>query len=366
MVLPLLAGACGKIEAPEQPSIRNAAQSPTNATPSPTVTVKSDPPEPFERLSPEAQAVWLKAEIKPTIPKNLDKRPVAEQVQMLETIGKLEARQREADKDRPQRETYRIRREAEDRAELVRPAPKNFKSQAGRKVQLTLISQKDMMRKGENFWYRLEMQNVGHEPITLDERPSFWKIGDAMVHNNYYFHITPPEGREQEVYVLRYSGIHPAPIERDYPASMTKAESARAFERLLEQKDREASRRAHLRVTLQPGETLVSRPWRFGSGLDRMNKLEKNENPDPPVSGTFRELAPAMSGKDDFKFDKPGTYRIKIVWNDTLGGPPTEKNIQEAIKIGLSRESMMKSYERFMKTHLGRIESNVVTLEVMR
>ena len=360
-----LASACGKKETPPQPLIQSSVPTPDNSTHSPALTAKSVPPEPFEKLSPEAKAIWLKADIKPTIPKNLDKRPAAEQVQMLETIGKLEARQREADKDRPRRESYRAQREAEDRAELVHPAPPNFKTQAGRKVQLTLISRKAMMRKGETFWYRMEMRNVGQEPIALDDRPSFWKIGDAMLANRYRFFITPPEGREKEVYVFRYPQIHPSPIEMDYPASMTKAESDRAFERLLEEKENEVSRRVHLRVTLQPGETLVSRPWRFGTGIDRLNKMEKNENPDPPVSGAFRELAPAMSGKDEFKFDKPGTYRIKLVLNDTARRP-TEEDIQRRIKIGLSREYTMKDYEEKVAIHLGRIESNVVTLEVMR
>lgn len=319
------------------------------------------PPVEFNQLSPEAKAFWLKAEIKPTIPKDLYKDPPAEQIRTLETIGMLEAAQRADDKVRPAREEYRKRREAEDRAELVRLRPKGFTPKPGRKAKLKLIARSKTIKAGETFWYRLELQNTGSEPILFDERPSFWKVGNEPEHlGTYRFKVRTPDGKEVDAKLLRIRLIDAPDVEAVYPATMTKEASEQAFNDLLNAKEREASRNYHLRVLLQSGETLVTRPWQLGDYQERINKMMRNEIPDPKVTGAFRELALST-----FKFDQPGRYRISIEMADLPRNPPSEKEIQRRIEAGIDRAYQMKEYREDLRNHLGLLESNAVSIQVL-
>ena len=67
---------------------------------------------------------------------------------------------------------------AEERKELVRPAPKDFKpAPAARKLKMTLVARDKRIRVGQTFWYRLEIQNVGRRELTIHEFLSFLKSG---------------------------------------------------------------------------------------------------------------------------------------------------------------------------------------------
>ena len=99
--------------------------------------------------------------------------------------------------------------EAEDRKELVTPAPPDFKPEdQGKKLKLTLIPRDAEIHRGEAFWFRLEVQNIGRTPVPLNAEWSFFKIGygEAL---EYRFLVTPPKGveREEPVNFFPHNGV---------------------------------------------------------------------------------------------------------------------------------------------------------------
>ena len=98
--------------------------------------------------------------------------------------------------------------------------------------------------------------------------------------------------------------------------------------------------RNDLYVTLQPGEVLVSKEW-------------------GGAAGSFNTL----HSEDDW--DKPGTYRIRAIFDDSPSGPPSEEEIQQiSRKYGYSSDEQIKDHQRRAGEVLGLIESNVVSVEV--
>lgn len=322
--------------------------------------VRAEYPPEFSMLDPKAQEAWRKARYKvPLSTGFIQGFPREVQATWIERMAdgpELEA-------EDGARDAYVRRRMAEDRAELVRPAPKGFKPEGRRKAGLALIPKSAMIRSGEPFWYRLEIQNVGREPIEFNERPSFWKIGNAT-QLDYAFFVTPPDGGERKV-VPRHN-VHLHGIRRDYPFPrhlVTVEEKQRFLDELNEKRRWEVSHWEHLRVTLDPGETLVSRPWQYGNPDERRELLMYGDIPDKPIAGEFRELA-----LREFQFDKPGTYKIKAVYDDS---PPKldkqeEEYIQAMMKHGYSRAELMEDFEDSAAEHLGRVESNSVAIEVYK
>ncbi|MEK9144178.1 MAG: hypothetical protein AAB339_01055, partial [Elusimicrobiota bacterium] len=149
----LLGSSCRKGEAPAPPARQDPAPpkvemplalsvpSPDPFAKIPTFeNFKPSIPKGFEKLSPDALAYWIKGGYEILFIK----------IQM-----------------------------EEDRKELVRPAPPGFKPEAvDRKVKLTLIPRETSIRTGEEFWYALELQNLGREPMDYWEVPgSFMKDG---------------------------------------------------------------------------------------------------------------------------------------------------------------------------------------------
>ena len=151
-----------------------------------------------------------------------------------------------------------------DRAELVLQSRRGWVSEnAPRKLTLMLISEKSSVRKGEVSRYRLEIKNVGREPITFKESaPSFIKGGSLCGDHGYRFYVTPP-GR----------------TERRLPCEPANAAVTAAM-----------PPDTGLDQTLRSGDYLLTRP----DGL----------------TTRFRTL------KTAFRFNRLGIYRLRVVYTD--------------------------------------------------
>ena len=330
LLLSVCFSACKKKAPPPKPPMQTApvVEKPTPAAPK--AEDKAVFPEGFETLAPEAKEVWLKAEVKPRIPKNLDRHPAAKQAHWLHMLVALEKRQRlmAPDDALAKIQTEKVRRE------YIRPTPRGFKPlNVKRKLKLTLTPERDIIHRGERFSYRLEMQNVGREPIGFAESPSPFLTGQSL--RPYLFILTPPNGKKELMYNTYGSEVGGSDIYVPGGEHMTDAESNAALRKM----EREERHRGQLRVDLQPGETLVSKS-RGGA------------------FGSFRELHTIV------EFDAPGTYRIKLVYSNPPPDPPDEAEIQRRIKRSIDRESQMKAYRENVEKALGRVESNEVSIEV--
>jgi len=262
-----------------------------------------------------------------------------------------------------------------DRQELVLPPPPGWKPEnVRRKLKLTLIPEKTMIRVNTFFRYRLEIQNEGREPVLLSEdSPGFIKDGRVGTHW-FEFYVTPPGGEETMVANSFGAMFDNKPVvfrEYQFPDSMTTAEKDAAFEKIKANHKAENNAREGLSLFLQPGETLLTRP-----------------NPPPPNS--FRNL------DIDLGFNKPGTYRIKAAYDDRPIGPATDEHAQSMARRMLSNskdlpnrrlssaekkllqsiagsQGLRKEQKEDIKWRdegapdsLGFIESNTVLLEVVR
>lgn len=231
--------------------------------------------------------------------------------------------------------------EIKDRNELVLPPPPDWKPEnVDRKIKLTLIPEKTRIPVMGTFRYRLEVQNVGREPILfLDDGAGFIKTGKIGSDILFGFQAATPGGKEEKVpgpYVLGGTGrsLH----EYVFPGSMTAEEKDRAFERIRVHKHAEHS----VQITLQSGETMFTRP-------------------SPPRPNRYRDLLT----RNNF-FAKPGSYRIKAIYNHPLPSRPTEKVIAAKEQLGLTREDQEKNFEELKHEKLGLVESNTIILEVVK
>ena len=247
----------------------------------------------------------------------------------------------------------RDRQAIKDRLELVLPPPSGWKPEnTRRKLKMTLTLEKTEIHVGDTFCYRVETQNAGREPISFSESaPGF--IKDGGLHDHWFgLYITPPGSEPAPMgHIVLPGTFDPSHFhEYHFPDSMTTAEKDAAFERI----KIEGKVESDLWVTVQSGETLITRP-----------------NPPPP--NRFRCLKPHFRiqkpGAKNFEiqlgFQKPGTYNIKAVYDDRPLPPPPEKHIQAMIKDGYSRKDQMKSYEDNVRERLGFVESNVILLTVV-
>lgn len=293
-----------------------------------------------DATAPVTQVEKGEAQSKPVIPKGFERMSPAGQAAWL------------ADEElRPARE----KKAAEDKSELVRPAPINYKPEdADRRIRLRLVPQKEMMRNGESFWYRLELQNVGRKPIHWHENSSFFKHG--RLSNSplgFKFIVRQPDGK---VWVLTPPIDLPLLGEYrkgfSFPSGTTEDEKARLFKRMAGMANIN-----ELSITLQPGETLISRPWAARDPKQADAMFARGEDPDSAIPGLYREL-PSF-----FKFDQKGTYRIKVAFDDRLSSK-SEDSIKSAENNGISREQQLKTRKLIDADRLGPVESNEVRIEV--
>lgn len=180
----------------------------------------------------------------------------------------------------------RAEHEAEDRKELVRPAPDFWRPESlGRALRLTLFLEKTTLRANEPLRYRLEVQNIGEKEIFLLEEDSFIKTGQILG-NEYRPLLTTPGGVESRMPlpIPFSSGGAFNPPEVDY-TGMTDAEALAAVKRV------ESRRWTKYKLSLHllPGETIVTRADAAG--------------------GRFREL------KAGIGFTRIGEYRLRFVYD---------------------------------------------------
>lgn len=257
-----------------------------------------------------------------------------------EAVARLKEMMAKADRLAPLR---RIQ-EAKNRAEFVIPAPAGFMpDNAARKIRLMLYAPATI-KLGEPFRYRLELQNAAKEPLAPPwlGRDFFKRDGDDL--SRFTFFFRGPDGKEKKMGLpMPTHGIG----EVVYIPEL-KGKSDAEVEEFLERQKELAEVADSLNLTLAPGESLATRP----------------DNP----RDRFR-----ASRSRDRKFDKPGRYQVRVVYDDFPEGPPKapdEEEIQWDIsRLGTSRERILESHKRYvasyLKMRLGRFESNWVTIEVI-
>lgn len=249
------------------------------------------------------------------------------------------ARMERADAEHEAGKPFRAR----DRRDYVRPAPPDFKPEpVARKLKLTLIPQTTTLRPGDQFFYRLEVQNVGREEMFIYDQMSFIKFGNL---DSYLFKKSVTEvladGREREFredgYYLR-SGD--SMVERYNPPGFDKL-SSKEKDAHIARRQLEANLEATLDVTLNPGDILFTRPYQ--------------------KPGEFRSLGIA------YHFDNPGIYRVKFFYHNPPPDPLTEEDIQRGLSYGSwnTREKILKRHQDSIKKSLGKVESNTVTFRVL-
>ncbi|MBI4678240.1 MAG: hypothetical protein HY748_11715 [Elusimicrobia bacterium] len=266
------------------------------------------------------------------IPKDFDKLPPERQATVLAMAQRLA----ETAWQRP----YEQAQKAKDRADLVRSAPPGFKpSKSGKRVGVMLIPKKTTLRVGEAFWYRVELQNIGPDPISImDLNWSFFKSGNAW--GEWGLILTRPDGTEEGMQGIR--GMH-CPSHEITDLRGVPEERGREIMRRMEFMTKLA---AGLDVTLNPGELLVTRPWKY-YGYPEVCRMEaRGQDPDAPIPGEFREFP-----ESERYFDKPGTYEVKVVWVPGSIGVPDRRFAHLGLVFTMEKMASM--------------DSNVVRLEVV-
>lgn len=235
-----------------------------------------------------------------------------------------------------------IDQDALDKKELVSPAPPGFKPEAARrKIRLTIVLEKPMIRRGAAPRLRVEMTNVGSESLRIGEiHGSFFKFGVLSMSRDMKFLLTPPDGKEINLYTAALGSGSPREIE--FPSDWSEARKSRAAEEM----NRRAKSGSALSVELLPGETLRTRGDAAG---------------DP-----FRTLAAQVD------FSALGSYRIRVKYDDRRA-PPTERYIQEMAELAkksgrgiyATRAEIEKDHQRWAAAALGPAESNEAHFEVV-
>lgn len=263
-------------------------------------------------------------------------------------------------------EEYRITLavRARDRRDLVRPPPPGFKPEpVDRKLRMTLVARDKQIRVGDSFWYRLEIQNVGRSTVQVRDSPSFLKDGSESANGYWDLFATSPDGKRKLMVIgrladqfdLRDTRADAIPV----PGSekMTDSEVEQFMRR--DYAFRRADRK--LRIDLAPGETLVTKPWRWVPAKERLERKARGETDlTPRPTGEFREFW------TDYRFSTPGRYTIQAVFDDPMPPMPYEAIVQSMIKEGHTREELVADHKDELKKRLGRMESNLVVIEVVR
>jgi hypothetical protein len=255
--------------------------------------------------------------------------------------------------------SFEDEKRGQDRLELVSPPPKGFKPEnVKRKLKLTLIPKSTTIKAGEQFWFALEIQNVGREPVYFHEPDSYLKLGDFFG-IRWDFYLTQPDGKTIKLHPAYDGPGMDLPDLRRWKNGGTRITEEQAKE-LLASSSRCSWDSSSMEVTLQPGETLRSRAWHDIPIMEAYAMRDRGEDPGANyATGRWRELFVG------YQFKKPGKYKLKVVYDDPLPRKPTEAGIQREIERGYSRESTMRMYRTDVPTHVGRIVSKPISFEVV-
>lgn len=239
-----------------------------------------------------------------------------------------------------------------DRAGLVNPSSTGYKPKVnGRKLELTLIPQKKMLRVGEPFWYRAEIRNVGSEPVTITD--SFIKSGYDFYGAKFKILVSPRHWKDHSV-VRSATLCEAAGLPIPGWNKMDKAQQAEASRRY--QIEEELKNR--VRITLEPGETVRTQDERYVSQEEDCAAFKVGKTTSKRPGGLFRQH---FETRD---FDKPGSYSLKLV----LADPPRPLSAERRsnLKSKGHSETEIDGYERRLdEAHLGAAESAAVEVEVL-
>jgi len=248
----------------------------------------------------------------------------------------------------------RYRAKIEDRQRLVSPAPPGFvPKREGRAIELRVVVRDRVLRRGENFWYRLEVQNVGSENVPWYEN-FFKRVGTGEP--SWEYRLIEPDGRETELrggpFFADLGDPFGAGTQLVFPEDWSEKRIEAELKRIAEQ----GAADSELHLTLYPGETVETAPWRFVPREEALERRRRGLPERPELSGRFREFTTR------YRFERPGTYRLKVVW-DQIGqeGFSVEEAERIAAKYGVNPESLL----RYNKQGFGRVESNVAVFEVV-
>lgn len=249
-----------------------------------------------------------------------------------------------------------------DQREMVRPPPPGFRPEpADKKVRVILIPMREKIRVGEHFWYRLELMNVGRKPVRFAESPSFLKDGLRWNGMKWQFDAVYPNGQKKKLILGRtafdrHVGDRPR---HEIKLPVTSTATAAAVQRAARLAAFRLRASRDLDVTLAPGESVRSKPWRWVSDEEYMDRYNRGLDPWPAPEGPYRELWTAA------KFDRPGKFKITATLRDLPLEKPTEERLRDDEKRGLTRGSALSVYESSVAEALGWVESNIVELDVI-
>ena len=118
---------------------------------------------------------------------------------------------------------------------------------------------------------------------------------------------------------------------------------------------------SQLSVTLAPGETLSSRPWKWEpEARHRKFFIHRDKPTGRPKYEGFREFW------TDFQFATPGRYEITVVLEDPAPPPPNEDFLREMENKGFARADILMDFKKRSGGHFGRVQSNSVVVEVIQ
>ena len=258
-------------------------------------------------------------------------------------------------------ETAAIKEARADDRRLVTAAPKGFKPKArARMLSIKLTARDSKIKVGESFWYRLEIQNVGSSVITYSEYDSFLKDG-SDTGLRWRFYVTPPNGAREWMgggpEELHLSNPANRAVEIPGSASMSKVE----IETFILKNEAWRKADSQLSVTLAPGQTLSSRPWKWEpEARHRKFFIHRDKPTDRPKYEGFREF---WTG---YRFRTPGRYEITVVLNDPAPPPPNEEFLRLMEQKGVSRERSLRHHQAEVMESLGIVSSNKVAFEVVK
>lgn len=251
---------------------------------------------------------------------------------------------------------------SDERRELVSPAPPGYKPKArGRRLAVKLIARDAKIRMGESFWYRLELSNEGSLPIEISESRSFLKRGNDYDYPKWAFTAVTPKGVKKHMAIGRQMPVFSNPNNKRKIVSIPGSEKMTDAQIREFMRKNEAWRREDrgLHISLRPGETLSSRPWKGQEEQAALKPTPTRGKAPAPKYGGFREFW------TEFNFDEPGRYEISVVYNDPTPRPPSEEWLNEMEKGGVSRAWTIKQFQEQSKRHLGQqVTSNRVFIEV--
>lgn len=255
-------------------------------------------------------------------------------------------------------EKPRVDRQADlDRKELVRPAPPGFKASGGAKaLKLTLIAHATRLKRGESLWYRLEMQNVGTDPISWSEDGSFFKFGGFLGSHWMKIMVMRPDGKEIEAAPYPFHIGHCRGQTGWTKGVEATGVSEEDFKDTFIKSTIDARLSQGLRLALAPGETLVTRPWEY---VDSCLPPRPRDEAKRLLKMGYREWP------WDREFDKPGSYKIRFVMDNGAPPPPTgEQMAMMEKRFGETRKEQLHLYEMIKANSIGIFSSNAITVEV--